>query len=385
MDDNSRVVARLPFPLAGPARLATASEVATIQYYKTSIPIPKILDWSDDAANSTGSEYIIMDHAAGIQLHQKWPYMSDDQKVKCIDAIYRKLREMADINFPAYGSLYFSTTPLAPASRLPLDRGFCVGPHCGTRYWSCGEHRYYQHTVPNHGPWLTIGSLADGLDDAGILRIPSTDSQLPNRSFYCGSVQTHLDLLKQGRAVLHAMSADSRVQDAASPTLFHPDLHKRNIFVSDNDPSIITAIIDWQSSSIEPAFWYADEVPDFAACAPSTSPARRAQDDELCKKAYDACTQFLVPKLALPRSMDEGMFRPFWYCYRTWKDGVIVFRYERIETSKVWRALGFVAPCPFALLTPEELALHCKEYQFFEPALNLKHDLSSLLDSASDG
>ena len=32
MDDNSRVVARLPFSLAGPAKLATASEVATIQY-----------------------------------------------------------------------------------------------------------------------------------------------------------------------------------------------------------------------------------------------------------------------------------------------------------------------------------------------------------------
>lgn len=32
MDDNSRVVARLPFPLAGPTKLATASEVATIQY-----------------------------------------------------------------------------------------------------------------------------------------------------------------------------------------------------------------------------------------------------------------------------------------------------------------------------------------------------------------
>ncbi|KAI2794253.1 hypothetical protein POX_a00845 [Penicillium oxalicum] len=68
MDDNSRVVARLPFPLAGGTKLATASEVATIQYLqqKTSIPIPKILDWSDDAVNSIGSEYIIMDHAAGI-------------------------------------------------------------------------------------------------------------------------------------------------------------------------------------------------------------------------------------------------------------------------------------------------------------------------------
>lgn len=32
MDDSSRVVARLPFTLAGPAKLATASEMATIQY-----------------------------------------------------------------------------------------------------------------------------------------------------------------------------------------------------------------------------------------------------------------------------------------------------------------------------------------------------------------
>ncbi|KAJ5437793.1 uncharacterized protein N7458_008791 [Penicillium daleae] len=98
---------------------------------KTSIPIPKILDWSDDAANSIGSEYIIIDHAA--------------------DAIYRKLRETAEINFPAYGSLYFVITLFEPSSRLPLDGDFCIGPHCGTRYWSYGDHRYYQHTVPNQG------------------------------------------------------------------------------------------------------------------------------------------------------------------------------------------------------------------------------------------
>ncbi|KAJ5826908.1 hypothetical protein N7447_003671 [Penicillium robsamsonii] len=34
----------------------------------TSIPIPEILDWSDDAVNIVGSEYIIMEHAAGIPL-----------------------------------------------------------------------------------------------------------------------------------------------------------------------------------------------------------------------------------------------------------------------------------------------------------------------------
>ena len=102
--------------------------------------------------NIVGSEYIIMEHAAGIPLQQKWPYMSGDQKVACIDAIYKKLREMVDLNFSAYGSIYFSTTPLGSSSSLPLDGDFCLGPHCGTRYWACGDPRYYQHTAPNQGP-----------------------------------------------------------------------------------------------------------------------------------------------------------------------------------------------------------------------------------------
>lgn len=101
---------------------------------------------------------------------------------------------------------------------------------------------------------LTIGAYDDGLVDAGVSRIPPTTPQLPHRPSYHGSFQTHLELLKCGRTVLNAISADSRVHDAAASTLFHPDLHKRNIFVSDDDPSKITGIIDWQSSSIEPAF-----------------------------------------------------------------------------------------------------------------------------------
>jgi aminoglycoside phosphotransferase (APT) family kinase protein len=56
-------------------------------------------------------------------------------------------------------------------------------------------------------------------------------------------------------------------QTPGSPksTLLHADLHERNIFVSDDDPTIITGLIDCQSSSIEPDFVYADEMPDFAA------------------------------------------------------------------------------------------------------------------------
>ncbi|KAJ5437792.1 uncharacterized protein N7458_008790 [Penicillium daleae] len=121
------------------------------------------------------------------------------------------------------------------------------------------------------------------------------------------------------------MSADSRIHDTASPTLFHPDLHKRNIFVSDNEPSIITG-----------------KVPDFATGATSPSSALRVDDSALCKKTDEVCTKFLVPRLALPRAMDEGMFRPVLYSYRTWKDGAVAFRHELIETSRDWGTLGFV-------------------------------------------
>ena len=51
--------------------LTFANDIYDIIQSNTSIPIPKILDWSDDAANSVGSEYIIIEHIAGVQLQQK--------------------------------------------------------------------------------------------------------------------------------------------------------------------------------------------------------------------------------------------------------------------------------------------------------------------------
>ncbi len=182
------------------------------------------------------------------------------------------------------------------------------------------------------------------------------------------------------------MSGDPRIRDAAAPTLLHPDLHKRNIFVSDDDPAVITGIIDWQSTSIEPAFWYADEVPDFASPVAHSSLENQLEpNSERCAKAFDVCSQFLVPKLSGPRLMDEALFRPFRYCYRTWKDGLVAFRHELIETSLRWKELGLAGSCPFPTPTPEELAIHQREYRTFEAAHDLRNNLSSLLNTASDG
>lgn len=131
---------------------------------KTTIPIPNILDWSCDAAgidNTIGSEYIIMEHAAGVQLHKKWQEMAGDQRVRCIDAIYRKAKEVVDLQFPCFGSLYLTDSPVSPDKKQNLDKEFCIGPHCGNRYWDggIGDHRYYHNAKPNRGPCESLRNM----------------------------------------------------------------------------------------------------------------------------------------------------------------------------------------------------------------------------------
>jgi hypothetical protein len=211
---------------------------------------------------------------------------------------------------------------------------------------------------------------------------------VPKRPRYQGSIETHKKLLTYGRAILKEMAKSSQIQNAASPVMFHPDLHKRNIFVSEDDPTVVSAIIDWQSTSIEPAFWHADETPDFARPVPDPSSEeedRIEPKSEACAQAYDVCLQFWAPRLSAARSIDDAYLRPFRYCYRTWEDGAVAFREELIQTSRRWEELGFAAPCPFPLPGRDDLALHREEYKLFEAAQQLRQSLPSLLNTASDG
>ncbi len=79
----------------------------------SNIPVPKVLDWSDDDTNPIGTEYIIMEHAPGIQLHGQSPTMNTHQHMLCVKSLAKTVKEMATIPFPAYGSLYFADAPIS--------------------------------------------------------------------------------------------------------------------------------------------------------------------------------------------------------------------------------------------------------------------------------
>ena len=194
-------------------------------------------------------------------------------------------------------------------------------------------------------------------------------------------------MLSSGRDVIHKLSEDPRIGETAAPTLYHADLHKRNIFVSDDDPTIITGFIDWQSSSIEPAFEYADETPDFTAPSYNLLPEDQPPDisAELCRKAFDLCLQALVPRLFAARALDENLLRPFRYCHRTWKDGAVAFRQELIEISSHWKELGLPNDCPYPIPTSNEMIVHRKEYEDFLVAQTLKQRIMWLVNTTPDG
>jgi hypothetical protein len=234
---------------------------------------------------------------------------------------------------------------------------------------------------------------------------------------YHGLIQEHLRLLSISEKVIEGLIKSPIIQEVATPTLLHPDIHKRNIFVSEEDPSDVTAIIDWQSTSIEPAFVYANQTPDmvedptadipilerlFSSAAdnvsnvveiegtvvetPEEEAARKRHEKDIwtCRQTFEVILKGYVPKLHSARAMDQTLLRPFRYCDSSWRDSAAALRQELIEISQDWTELGLPGSSPYQP-TLAELTEHTKQYEDFESAQQLKMFLKRALGADSDG
>ncbi|KAJ5927085.1 hypothetical protein N7516_008858, partial [Penicillium verrucosum] len=90
-----------------------------------------------------------------------------------------------------------------------------------------------------------------------------------------------------------------------------------------------------QSTSIEPAFIYANETHDFAALQGETElpgqKQRDLKDASECYQTYDVVMTALVPKFSPARLLDPTLFRLFCYCHTTWRDSAVAVRQELIK------------------------------------------------------
>ena len=245
-----------------------------------------------------------------------------------------------------------------------------------------------------------MNAYCNGLLEFGYLRLPKDKSVIKRLDFW-GSSQEHRRLLKASEMVINKMTFNPAIQNISNPSLLHPDLHKRNVFVSEADPSNITAIIDWQSTGIEPLFVYADETPDlilppatlptpFQMREPSSTEDQTAQqnaldeDVTLCQKCFDVVLQGYMPRYREARYADENLLQIFRYCGTSWRDGAAPLRQELIELSQRWNELGLTGPCPYQP-TSDELETHKRQFEDFDSYMALKDFLIRASNSNSDG
>lgn len=77
-----------------------------------------------------------MTEARGVLLSDKWPQMTGPQRVGCINSIFQKMKQLQDLEFPAYGSLcFYKEISLVSTKKFDLDSRIRLSQHCGIGYW----------------------------------------------------------------------------------------------------------------------------------------------------------------------------------------------------------------------------------------------------------
>ena len=205
-------------------------------------------------------------------------------------------------------------------------------------------------------------------------------------------VEDHSRLLESSEKILEVVGNTTVLQDSCSPSLLHPDLHARNIFVDPNNPTKISGIIDWQSAAIEPAFVHALETPDFSEepLLDKTLDADVPHDShELqnharrCKRTW-AVMIFLCPKLGKATTLNPVLCRYLADVSSGCSDEAISLRSLLTDVSNEWSELGVPGLCPYQPSGEDAESLSV-ELDHLESTQRLRAYLSRLLRCEMDG
>ncbi|KAJ6591166.1 kinase-like domain-containing protein [Mycena vulgaris] len=407
LDNGVELVAKLPFVIAGPVHLVTASEVATMIFAREvlDLPVPRVYTWCSRAEKSTvGWEYIIMEKIPGVQLIDRWMEIQVPASKGIIEDVMEAEMKMTDTEFAMLGSLYlaedlpegvgspalcFST----PDKTMP--RQYKIGPSVDRRFWRGARSQMKL----DRGPWTNWGAYARAVADCEIAWLqaharPHAPTSPLYRSPTENDPQTHIELLQAYLSVIDYLLPPRHMH---AFTLWHPDLHASNIIVTPSPTEIpqirVESIIDWQTARIEPLL-HAGTIPNFldyshgvyVAPAPPglavrpelpsnfdtlDEEAQRLANSELREanrsKAYDLLTQNRNPSLHKYRYFEhrELYTWPHYWVSRTWDEGTTFLEKILMEVCDEWENIaGSETPCPISF-SDERRANHTEAMRRF--------------------
>ncbi|KAI1911304.1 hypothetical protein LOZ61_003968 [Ophidiomyces ophidiicola] len=263
MDDETQVVAKIPYPNVGVPYYTTASEVATMDFARNVLqtPAPQIYAWNasiDPKKNPVGAEFIVMEKMAGVPLSDVWCDLKPDQKVKVCVQIIGFMKRWTNVHFPAIGSLYYAET-ISKSSKNSLyfdgndsvrNSRFAVGPS-SNRDWSDEGRRDIQcdkgMSVLDYRKAIYNREM---LAVKNIRHIPKQLAMLYGPPpLYEPTVAKKLQALRWYTQIVELLLPSD--PSLLTSHVWHNDLHHENIFIDPHSLQIL-GIIDWQSVQITP-------------------------------------------------------------------------------------------------------------------------------------
>lgn len=206
------------------------------------------------------------------------------------------------------------------------------------------------------------------------------------------------------RELMSMLDTGTLIDYFSRPVLWHTDLHMGNIFVSDEDPTTIVSIIDWQSISISPLFLQA-RFPEFLEVGddfilkspvPQLPPGYAtmdADDKQIAEykvrqatmaKAYEVASAVHNPPGHKALFMPKFLQDLFTQCVDISEEGIIPLRASLLQIADAWHDLAFKAKCPFSF-HDEELQNHTQQFQQHRDFHAIQDVARKLLDTDTEG
>ncbi|KAI1938632.1 Phosphotransferase enzyme [Ophidiomyces ophidiicola] len=367
MDNGVQVVARIPNPYL-PPRMATASEVATLDFLRNEldIPVPRVLAWSGDKDQPVGTEYIIMEKAPGEELGKTWPSMDISERVDLVS-------QMASIQ--------------AKICSVDFNR-FCIGPSSTLQFWEAERRSMDEY----RGPWSSPAAYAEDIAKREMTLIsrfanPRDLSDPLRQSTSQESPKAHLNLLGKYLKILPSILPSD--QQLSRSTLWHSDLHFGNIFV---EKGKIVSIIDWQGCMSLPLF-VTTKIPKFLRfkgsalfdLPPAADLTETEKKETLLRYQLTQLQRFYFSKF---QSLDSVVFHALSDPYAsvrqqlinfagsTWEDdGLFLFREMMHQTWQDWNGIvGQTDLLCSITFSSDEISSHAAEQKAWD-------DYKALFDS----
>ena len=242
---NETLIMRISLPVDPHSK--TESEVATLRFIQgnTNIPVPSIKAYNSSSSNPVGFEWILMEYMPGVQLKERWRFISWPAKEAIVEQLAVYSASMYRRQFRAIGNIYPSSKQLNNRTlevKRIVSKQFFWGDHL--------SQAVSRGLFTSSHDWIDARLSFDEADSEEILRHSHDEDEREDAAWT-------LNIAKRLRNHLSGFFPAKGIEQTM---LLHGDLSQRNILV--DEEGRLTAVVDWECVSALP-LWSACRYPAF--------------------------------------------------------------------------------------------------------------------------